>query len=57
MKLSAVDQELLDLTEDFTLEDWDAIRTPDHWQIRDGIRGTAAKNEFLLKEVKKYLWK
>ena len=50
------DQELVRLTEDFTLDDWNAIRTEEHWEIRDKIPNyNNMKNEFLLKEVKKYI--
>lgn len=54
-EMSKVDQQLLDLTNDFTIEDWNAIRTDEHWKKRDAIRSINAKNEFLLEEVLKYL--
>ena len=49
------DQELLRLTEDFTLDDWNVIRTEEHWEIKDAMPYKTMKNEFLLREVKKYL--
>lgn len=53
--MTEVDKELFSLTKDFGIDDWSAIRTEEHWSTRDMIKGTYAKNEFLLKEVKKYL--
>ena len=49
------DQELVRLTEDFTLDDWVAIRTSEHWELRDSMPYKNMKNEFLLNEVKKYI--
>ena len=50
-----IDQELVRLTEDFTLHDWNAIRTEEYWEIRDAMPYRSMRNEFLLREVKKYL--
>lgn len=50
-----IEQELARLTEDFTLDDWNVIRTDEHWEIRDAMPYRNMKNEFLLREVKKYL--
>jgi len=53
--LNWTDQELLRLTEDFTLDDWNVIRTEEHWEIKDSMPYVNMKNEFLLNEVKKYI--
>ncbi len=45
-----IDQELTRLTEDFTIDDWNEIRTEEHWEIRDAMPYRNMKNEFLLKE-------
>lgn len=49
------DRELDRITEDFTLDDWAMIRTNDHWEMRDSMPYRNMKNEFLLREVEKYL--
>lgn len=53
--LNYTDSELMRLTEKFTLEDWDKIRTDAHWLARDSMSYQNVKNAFLLKEVYKYL--
>lgn len=49
------DHELVRLTEDFTLDDWNEIRTEEHWEIKDAMPYKNMKNEFLLREVQKYI--
>jgi len=53
--LNYTDSELIRLTEKFTLEDWNKIRTDAHWLARDSMSYQNIKNAFLLKEVYKYL--
>ena len=50
-----VDYELVRLTGDFTLHDWNIIRTNDHWKTRDSMPYRNMKMEFLLREVREYI--
>ena len=52
---SKLHKQLFNLTFDFTLEDWNKIRTPKYWNTLDSIKDEDKKKEFTLQCVKYYL--
>jgi len=50
-----VHKELFNLTLDFTLHDWNIIRTEKYWQTIDKLLDDDMKKEYTLKCVKYYL--
>ena len=53
--LDHIDQQLFDLTHNFTLDDWAVIRAGDHWEIRDNLPNRRERQIYLLQCVREYL--
>jgi hypothetical protein len=53
--LNYTDQRLLELTDNFTLDDWLNVRDQDYWIERDTMRNAKEANAFLLTKVEEYL--
>ena len=56
-QLNYTDRKLLELTEDFTLDDWANIRDKEYWEERDTCRNAFEANAYLLTKVEEYLQK
>ena len=54
-QLNYTDRKLLELTDNFTFDDWINIRDKDYWEERDAMRNVFEKNAFLLMKVEEYL--
>jgi hypothetical protein len=54
-KLKYVEQRLLKLTEHFTMEQWNAVRSGNYWEVRDAMKSKDDRDAFLLSKIEQYL--
>lgn len=54
-QLNYTDRRLLELTENFTFDDWLKIRDKEYWEERDTCNNAFEANMFLLTKVEEYL--
>ncbi len=53
--LDEIELEIINLTSNFTLEDWRDMRTDDYWTERDSYTNPRERNIYILQCVREYI--
>ena len=53
--LDEIELEIINLTSEFTLEDWANFRSDDYWSERDTYKNPRERNMYILQSIREYL--